>query len=300
MNGDRETRYYATRKYRCLVYPQKLSEDLFLTICGMEDCLPGYRFDTGGRTGWHLHVILSGKGTICVEGREQELHFGQMFVTKPGEETWYRADGEQPWSYCWMTFDGNLARRCAENAGFVQGVNSLDCFVETQKMSALVQKILDRPELGFGNDMFRMGMLAEYLSLAVESRYAAGRNTRRTEEYPTDVYVQYALEFMNNNYAEAKVSDVARYIGIHRSYLTSIFKKKVGISPQEYLMQRRMREGRRLLLETSLPVQDVARRIGYEDPLTFSKIFKNTYGMSPRACRLAGGDPDGGENEHTV
>ncbi len=300
MGFERETKLYVTQKYRCLVYPQKLSEDLYLTLCGAEDCMPGYRFDTNGRPAWHLHVILSGKGVLCVKGKLTDLHFGQMFITKPDEETWYQADHEQPWSYCWMTFDGNIARKCVENAGFVEGTNWQDCHVEPQKMSALVQRILDRPELNYANDLFRMGMLSEFLSLAMESYYAAGRNTRRMEEYPTDIYVQYALEFMHNNYASVKVGDVARFIGIHRSYLTSIFKKKVGISPQEYLMQCRLHEGRRLLQETTLPIQDVSRRIGYEDPLTFSKVFKNAYGMSPRAYRLSGGKKDGEKDEHTV
>lgn len=50
-------------------------------------------------------------------------------------------------------------------------------------------------------------------------------------------------------------------------------------------MNYRLEQGRLLLQNTDLPVQEVAERIGYEDPLTFSKMFKNTYGKSPKKYR---------------
>ena len=94
------------------------------------------------------------------------------------------------------------------------------------------------------------------------------------------------MNYIQNNYAAIRISDVARYIGIHRSYLTNIFKKKIGLSPQEYLLQCKMNKSCEMLLETQLPIQEIARRVGYENPLTYSKIFKNFYGLSPKQYRL--------------
>ena len=82
---------------------------------------------------------------------------------------------------------------------------------------------------------------------------------------------------------------MARAVNLHRSYLTSIFKKKLGISPQGYLMQCKMRRAKQILLESDHPVQEVARMVGYENPLTFSKIFKEYYGSSPRDYRKENG-----------
>ena len=79
--------------------------------------------------------------------------------------------------------------------------------------------------------------------------------------------------------------ELAKHIGIHRSYLTTIFKKRIGISPQEYLLQCRLRHACKLLSETNNPIQEIARNVGYDNPLTFSKIFKSYYGISPRTFR---------------
>ena len=99
---------------------QRQLEELMLLTCGVESCVPGYEYDAGDREGYHLHVILSGKGILSVNGQITQLHFGQMFITKPGEATWYRADREDPWSYCWMAYDGTEALQYTEAAEMMQ------------------------------------------------------------------------------------------------------------------------------------------------------------------------------------
>ncbi len=287
MNRDFEL--FETEKYRCLVYQQKQTEDIYLTSCGVESCLPNYEFNTGGRSGYHLHVIMSGKGTLYVEGKEQSLHFGQMFMTKPGEDTRYRADGKDPWAYCWMTFDGSNAVKYTESAGFKEGINQLECHVEQARFYGYVRELLDLKELTLANDLSRLAFLLNFLSLAIESHYRSQKPMQREYEYSVDAYVEYAAGFIQANFASARVGDVARAVNLHRSYLTSIFKKKLGISPQGYLMQCKMRRAKQILLESDYPVQEVARMVGYENPLTFSKIFKEYYGSSPRDYRKENG-----------
>ena len=280
-----ESILHETDQYRCLVYQDKQTNDIFLSLCGVERCLPGYEFHTKQRTGYHLHVILAGRGFLHVDGTDYPLHDGQMFVTKPGEETWYRADEKEPWQYCWMTFDGNNAARYAENAGFQKGVNWRDCHVDRRQFYTLVERTLNRPEMTISNDLYRLGMLLEYISLAVESNDVILPSPHREEAYSSDVYVDYAVTHIQSNYANAKIGDVARFIGINRSYLSNLFRQRMGVSPQEYLMQCKLEQARRLLLETDAPVQDIARRVGYDNPLTFSKIFKGSFGVSPKTYR---------------
>ena len=94
------------------------------------------------------------------------------------------------------------------------------------------------------------------------------------------------MTYIQSNFSNVKISDVARNIGINRSYLTKIFKQKIGVSPQEYLMERKLNYACDLLIETDAQIQDVARRVGYNNLLTFSKIFKGKYGVSPKNYRL--------------
>ena len=94
---DDGNRLYTTPRVRCLVYQKRLTDDIYMTLCGIERCRPNYKFQTSNRPGYHLHVILEGRGKLCVNGKTNDLHFGQMFITKPNEPVWYQADNDDPW-----------------------------------------------------------------------------------------------------------------------------------------------------------------------------------------------------------
>lgn len=286
LTDETTSAFYETKLYRCLVYHEKQTDDIFLTLCGVERCLPGYEFRCGERTGYHLHVILSGRGILSVNGITHPLHRGQMFVTKPGEQSWYRADEKDPWVYCWMTFDGFKAEKYIESAGLKPGTNWRDCYADPMRYYGIVRNLLDHPEMSLANDLQRLSLLLSFISLAIESETKKQHLSRHDSEVTADTYVDKAMTYIQSNFSNIKIGDVARNIGINRSYLTKIFKQKTGISPQEYLMERKLSYACKLLMETDAQIQDIARRIGYDNLLTFSKIFKGRYGVSPKNYRL--------------
>ena len=282
---EKKAALFENSRYRTMLSQRQL-EELMLITCGVESCVPGYEYQTNDREGYHLHVILSGKGILCVNGVETQLHFGQMFVTKPGEDTWYRADREDPWSYCWMAYDGTEARHYTEVAGLGTGINWLNCRIDVTRFYTLVQNALEySSNLTLSGDLNRLARLMEFLALAIESANRDSKTSARKLEYNAKVYVEYAVNYLQANYPNAKINDVAQQIGINRSYLTSIFRRQMGISPQEYLMQYRMEKAREILLESDISVQEIALRVGYDNALTFSKIFKSYYDLSPAHYR---------------
>lgn len=280
--------YYKTKRYTCLKYSQKQTEEIYMTFCGVEHCVSGKGFGPAAREDYHLHVILSGKGTLTVHGETYHLHGSQVFLEKPGEEIHYQADELDPWYYCWVSFNGTAAKRYMDAAGFTDGINVQNCYVDAQELLMLSQRLLECTELTLINELRRLGLMLEFISLVIESFTKGAQVIRHHHDYSPDVYVNHALDFIRFNYASIKVNDIAKYIGINRSYLTNIFKKKIGVSPQEYLLQYRLNMGCQLLLTTNLSIQEVAQKIGYENPLTFSKMFKNAYGISPRNYRMRG------------
>ena len=149
----------------------------------------------------------------------------------------------------------------------------------------MVLRMHEKPEMNYINDLRRRGILLEFLALAMETSEARAVKRAVRREYSAEVYVQRAINFIDMNYATIRVSDVVEFIGFTRSYFTTIFRKHAGVSPQEYLLQCRFKNGCRLLTETDYPVQRIAEQVGYEDPLAFSKAFKKIYKMSPTAYR---------------
>ncbi|NVB76644.1 helix-turn-helix domain-containing protein, partial [Phocaeicola vulgatus] len=90
---------------------------------------------------------------------------------------------------------------------------------------------------------------------------------------------------VENYNRKVRVDELADRIGINRSYLAKSFKKLMGCSPQQFLVNLRMEKAVGMLKNTDLPVNQIAAQVGYENPLTFSKIFKQRYGISPKNYR---------------
>lgn len=73
--------------------------------------------------------------------------------------------------------------------------------------------------------------------------------------------------------------------GISYSLLRQGIRRRTGLPPAKYLTRLRCDAARGLLTATTAPVKQVAQRVGIPDPYTFSRTFRRTVGVSPRAYR---------------
>ena len=95
-----------------------------------------------------------------------------------------------------------------------------------------------------------------------------------------------ALNFIEGAFCgPITVQDIADHLCLNRSYLHRQFKAAMGVSVQDHLLDRRIRQACVLLKNTDLPVQVVARSVSYQDALYFSKLFHQKKGVSPSAYR---------------
>lgn len=284
-----QSNYSETMLYRCISerFPHQ-TEDIYLTLCGIEKCAPDKQNQSRVRDDYHLHVVMSGEGVLETGTSSLTLRAGQMFLLKPGEFINYTPNPRDPWSYCWMSFNGGRAGEYMREAGFGKDVYCLDSHVDISEFYKICDRAVSVPQLNYAASLKRLGLLLEFIGLAIESADRGRKHSVRREHkalYKKADYVRYAVEFIQNNYSGINVGDVAKYLGIDRSYFSAIFRESQGISPNEFLLRVRMRQSGYLLQNTDLSIQDVARHVGYEDSLTFSKAFRRFYGVSPKYYR---------------
>src|SRR5690606_37221192 len=74
---------------------------------------------------------------------------------------------------------------------------------------------------------------------------------------------------------------VAKYIGVHRSHFTKEFVNEFGITPVQYLLSLKMNRAKEMLSEKSFSITEIAYSLGYSDLYSFSRAFKNFFGVSP-------------------
>ena len=100
------------------------------------------------------------------------------------------------------------------------------------------------------------------------------------------IHVQEAIAYIKNCYSQKiTVEDIADYLALNRSYLYTIFKNSLGISPKDFLTEFRISRGKEQLTLTDLSVEEIAVSCGYRNSLAFGKVFKQKMGMTPTQYR---------------
>lgn len=283
-----ETNYRVGARFRHLIGKPTENAELYLTVAGIERCAPDQFYGPGIRDDYHLHFVLSGEGTLEINGTSYQLKRGHIFIIPPYVKTFYYANPKNPWQYTWISFSGTKATYYLEKAGLTVETPVRKTYVKPEEFLSLIEKLLDHHEPVVANELLRTSLMYEILALLITSQNQNlnEQNKPIPYDYSPNVYVEHAVDYIHYNYNRIRVNDIANYIGITRSYLTHIFKKQLQVSPQKYLLTYRLEQSCRLLRSTNLSIQEIAEQVGYENPLTFSKIFKNTYGYSPRNYRI--------------
>ena len=76
---------------------------------------------------------------------------------------------------------------------------------------------------------------------------------------------------------------LAETLNLDRSYFSTLFKERLGVSPGKYIQNYRLNKAVELMTVQGESISVAATSVGYLDICNFSKAFKQRYGMSPRA-----------------
>lgn len=104
--------------------------------------------------------------------------------------------------------------------------------------------------------------------------------------------LQKAVNYVHANYpGKLTMEDMARHVGLSRSYLSTIFKAELGSSFSQFVNTIRIDKSKELLSGTSLSLAEIAAAVGYADQSYYTKMFARLEGQSPGAYRKNRGRP---------
>ena len=253
--------------------------DFILSGCGVMDAA-----STGGRTEevptYRLYFSAAGRGKILVNGAAYTIGRGDGLAVTPGQRAELQPEGE--WTYFWVSFSGEKAEEGLRLAG-LEGTASFRC-AGCDALLAIVKKMLEHGEGGPENELLLQSLLFQFFASVAHQRVESGEMKGGRD----NSYVQKAVAYIKSNYAAGiTVNDVAHYVSLNRSYLSTLFQRVLEVSPQDFLIYYRLSRAKELLLETDDTIANVALRCGYADPQVFTRAFKQQMGMTPANFRRA-------------
>ena len=252
-------------------------KEFYLCFCGYAKCNPLHSFGPAVRPNYIIHYILEGKGIYQVGEQKYELSQNQGFLIEPETLTFYQATLD----ISLIGFGGARARQMLHDIG----LNSSQLIFQCTYGNDLKQIILDmlkHTQSTTSNIYYLQGKLYEFFS--VLSRDAAIETAPAISQESN--YILEAISFIRNNYSRGvSVADVAAHLNINRSYLYTLFKNTLDISPKNFLTNFRISRAREQLILTDYSVEYIAHSCGYHDTRVFSIAFKSIIGFTPREYR---------------
>lgn len=257
---------------------------LSITTFGKSHTYPGHYYGPGMRPYYLIHFILSGKGTFKTfydEEKVYHLQAGQGFLIEPNLVVRYESDNEEPWSYIWTAFMGSDAESIVAALGLSHDNPIFSCTEEQGKqLEQCISTMLKYHDVQLVNNFRRLSSLHKIFSILAEAQ------TNSLPQTKTDDYIANALEYIRKHIAEPfTVQELADYLCINRSYMTTLFKSKTGMSPHEYIQQCRINKSRHLLDSSKLSIETIAYSCGYSKCDSYTRAFQRQKGMSPSAYR---------------
>ena len=256
-------------------------KEFYLCFCGYAKCNPLHSFGPAVRPNYIIHYILEGKGIYQVGEQKYELSQNQGFLIEPETLTFYQADESEPWTYLWIGFGGARARHMLHDIGWNSSLLIFQCTYGNY-LKQIILDMLKYTQSTTSNIYYLQGKLYEFFS--VLSRDAAIETAPAISQESN--YILEAISFIRNNCSRGvSVADVAAHLNINRSYLYTLFKNTLDISPKNFLTNFRISRAREQLILTDYSVEYIAHSCGYHDTLVFSKAFKSIIGFTPREYR---------------
>lgn len=131
----------------------------------------------------------------------------------------------------------------------------------------------------------QLALFMQVLVLMGESknRRMAGRKAVATESEQRLKNIQVYLDC--NYQRPVTIDNVAQFVGMNRSAVCVFFRQQTGNTIMSYLTDIRLKHAKHLLANTSLPIQDVCYKCGFQDVPHFCRMFKQKLGMTAKKWR---------------
>jgi AraC family transcriptional regulator, L-rhamnose operon regulatory protein RhaS len=98
--------------------------------------------------------------------------------------------------------------------------------------------------------------------------------------------IMMVLSFIEENYRDGQLSDLANILHCDLSWLSREIKHKTGQNFTDLVQNKRLSQALYYLTNTKMIISDIALAVGYENISYFHRLFKKKYDISPRQARL--------------
>ena len=258
----------------------KKNADMEAILFGQEDCLPSHAYGPTVRPYHLIHFVTKGSGLLKIDGRIYDIHAGDAFLIPAEQVSYYEASRQTPWSYFWVGLTGMRASQYIRQILDAMPERYVLRGLNTEKYASVI-----RPIAALEGTSAIHYFHAQQALYTLFIYFAEDLSALRSPRYLPSLAIR-VKGYLEAKYAEKlSITEVSQHFGVHPNHLSRAFREAFGLSPKQFLIERKLEKAAQLLTETDDPVGLIAFFLGFEDQHAFSKAFKKHYSVSPLAYR---------------
>jgi AraC family transcriptional regulator len=167
-------------------------------------------------------------------------------------------------------------------------INLVNCFSKPDLHLQQIAMLL-LAELKSNGIMGRLYVesLTQVLVIHLLRHYSAVTQTiTPKQESLTRVQLRQAIDYIHTHLdRDLSLAEIAEVINISPTYFASLFKRAIGTSPHQYVIQQRVEQAKLMLSKTDLAIADIALQVGFSSQSHLTQQFKRLTGMTPKQVR---------------
>jgi AraC family transcriptional activator of pobA len=239
-----------------------------------------------------LHQVLlieRGSGEATLDGRVVALKPGQIVNVPVGHVHGFRFEPDtQGWV---LTIAAEILDEALLASEGLRGALSRSAVVRgTRQIRATMKQIFaEHAARDFGRAHVLRALSAAMIGLVARALTSESGHNGTGE---SGLFRRFEALLEQHHLQRWSVADYAQTLSITPTHLNRITRAATGDTASHLILNRLIREARRNLVYTNLPVSTIAYTLGFEDPAYFSRVYAAATGLSPRAfrARLHGGE----------
>lgn len=228
-----------------------------------------------------IFYVVGGKGQFTVEGDTFDVKRDDMIIVNPNVYHHEDSRGDDPLEYVVLGVeDLTFGLKDEENSFLYQSFEKNNDDIQYYITHLLVES--ENKQLGYETMCQK---LYELFLLQIIRHMRLNLSSNPIQK-PIKREIRMICYYIDQNYSENITLDsLARYMKMNKYYMAHEFKKNMGMSPINYLIERRIKECKSLLKTTSLSIAEISETIGFSSQSYFSQIFKKNTDMTPKQYR---------------
>lgn len=234
-----------------------------------------YYYNENIRPDFCLQYVISGEGEYFINNKTYQLKPGDLFLLPKNKTHYYKADPQNPYSYYWIHFQGSGMENFL-NLISLSEANPVINIGENKTIKSVFKDIIKASKnLSSTYNLILIG-LGYRLLFEIATTIIQNSNVEIFDERIENI-VNYITE---NFQRKISLNELAEISHLSREYMISLFKKKLGVSPHQYILNYRISYACNLF-QRGYTVSQVYRECGFSELTNFSVRFKQVVGMSP-------------------